>query len=249
MNPNQPKIRSLIVDDEESCRETLKVFLDEYCHDIEIIGSVDNVEEAYREIIIKKPDLVFLDVSMPPSDGFELLRKFQKFSFEIIFTTAFNQYAIQAIRFSAADYLLKPIDPVELVAAVDRVREKKKKNLDPKELPGKLVLYSDKSYFFVHPDLIIYMEVQSRKIAIFLKDNKKYEVSKSIQEMEDSLDNNFFRCHKSFIINLNEIKEYVPDKHGGCLILTNNKIVPVAERRKEAFLRAFGSGQNNIMAD
>ena len=249
MKPHQKTIRSLIVDDEESCRETLRIFLEEYCQDVEIIGSVDTIEEAYRQIMIKKPELVFLDVSIPPSDGFELLRRFQKFNFEVIFTTAFNQYAIQAIRFSAADYLLKPIDPVELVAAIDRVSEKQKMNTESKQTPVKLVLYSDKSYFFVDPDMILHLELQSRKIAIYLKDNKKYEVSKSIQEMEDVLDGNFFRCHKSFIINLNEIKEYVPDKHGGCVILTNNKIIPVAERRREAFLNAFSSGSNQILAD
>ncbi len=248
MNPNQAKIRYLIVDDEEHCRETLQVFMKEYCNDIEHIGSINNVEDAYREIIIKKPDLVFLDVSMPPSDGFELLRKFQKFSFEVIFTTAYNQYAIQAIRFSAADYLLKPIDPVELVAAVDKVKEKKR-NTESKEMAGKIVLYSEKSYFFVEPDMILYLEVQNRKVGVFLKENKKYEVSKSIHEMEDILLNNFFRCHKSFIININEIKEYVPDKHGGCVILSNNKIVPIAERRKDAFLNVFGRGASNIATD
>jgi len=250
MKPNVQNLKAtkaLIVDDEESSRETLKIFLEEYCPDIDIVGAAENIEDAYNLIIVKKPDLVFLDVSMPPSDGFELLRKFQKFSFEVIFITAFSQYAIQAIRFSATDYLLKPIDPAELVAAVNRVREKKR-NLKTQEKPDKIVLYSEKSYFFVDPDLIVYLEVQSRKISIFLKEDKKYEVSKSIQEMEGALANNFFRCHKSFIININEIKEYVPDKHGGCVIMTNNKIVPIAERRKDAFLNAFGNGANHIVA-
>jgi len=245
---NQQTIKSLIVDDEQQCRETLQAFLNEYCPDVEIIGDAANIEEAYRLIILKKPDLVFLDVSMPPSDGFELLRKFQKLNFEVVFTTAYNQFAIQAIRFSATDYLLKPIDPVELITAVGRVREKKEKNAENKEHKGKLVLFSDKSYFFVDPDSILHMELQSRKIVILLKDGKKHEVSKSIQEMEELLDSNFIRCHKSFIININEIKEYVPDKNGGCVIMTNSKIIPVAQRRKDVFLNAFSGGNNTAEA-
>jgi two-component system, LytTR family, response regulator len=243
LTKKQIMLKSLIVDDEESARETLRVFLEEYCPTVEIIGMAENVDEAYRQIIMKKPSLVFLDVSMPPSDGFELLRRFKSLPFEFIFTTAYNQFAIQAIRFSASDYLLKPIDPMELLAAVQRVIEKAGKLNEANVTQSKLVLLSEKSYFFVEPDKIVHIEFEGRKIVIHLLDQNKYEVSKSIQEMEELLDNNFFRCHRSFIINLKEIKEYVPDKHGGCVIMNNNKVVPVAERRKEEFLKIFSRGR------
>jgi two-component system, LytTR family, response regulator len=236
-------IKSLIVDDEESCRETLRFFLKEYCPEIEITGSADNIEDAYRHITLHKPALVFLDISMPPSDGFELLRKFKKLPFEFIFTTAYNQYAIQAIRFSAADYLLKPIDPVELIGAVARVREKMEKSEPKAEGPGKIVLMSDRSYFFVDMDSIINVELQNRKTIIHLKDNRKHDITKTIQEMEELLDHNFLRCHRSYIINLKEIKEYIPDKHGGCVIMSNKMVVPIADRRKEEFLKLFSRGR------
>lgn len=228
-------IRAIIVDDEVSCRETLSIFLKEYCTDVQIVASVESIDEAYEQIILKKPDLVFLDISMPPSNGFELLKKFRQIHFEFIFTTAYNEYAIQAIRVSAADYLLKPIDPVELVASIENIKIKLGNNRKAAR-PGKIIIHTDKGILFASSSDIIRIEALGRKVVFMMKDGKHIEVSATLSEVEGLLYGyNFMRSHRSHIINLDEILEYIPDKYGGCVIMKDKKMVPIADRRKDDF--------------
>ena len=233
-------IRTLIVDDEESCRELLRIFIDENCKDVDIVGMAESIDEAYEQITLKKPDLVFLDISMPPSDGFELLKRFKEIPFQFVFTTAHNQYILNAIRVSAADYLLKPVNPVELIQAVNTVKKKIEAGRIHK-IPHKIVFNTKDALLFVQPLDIIRIEMLDRNVNIILKSNKTVEIVGSLNEIEEQLKNYaFMRSHRSHIINLNEIMEYVPDRHGGCVVMSDKKLVPVAERRREEFLRIFG---------
>jgi two-component system LytT family response regulator len=228
-------IRAIIVDDELACRETLCIFLKEYCEDVQIIASVESIDEAYEHIVLKKPDLVFLDISMPPSNGFELLKKFRQIQFEFIFTTAYNEYAIQAIKVSAADYLLKPIDPVELVASIEMVKSKLARNRKTVQF-GKIIIHTDKGILFASSSDIIRIEALGRKVVFIMKDGRQIEVSATLNDVEGLLDGyNFMRSHRSHIINLDEIVEYIPDKYGGCVIMKDKKLVPIADRRKDDF--------------
>src|SRR3954468_1617664 len=117
-------LRVVVVDDERSSRETIKALLTEHYKGAKVVGTADSVQAAYDLVLAEKPDLVFLDIAMPPSNGFELLKKFKQPPFEVVFTTAYSEYAIQAIRHAAIDYLLKPVDTGELIEAVERVQQK-----------------------------------------------------------------------------------------------------------------------------
>jgi two-component system LytT family response regulator len=194
--------------------------------------------------VLEKPDLVLLDISMPPSNGFELLRKFNNILFEIIFTTAHSQFAIDAIKFSAVDYLLKPIDPVDLVSAIDRVRKKLEPQLGKSSKPGKLVLPTDKTFIFMDAMDIIRVEMIDRKHFVITKSHKTLTINRSLSEFEEMLSGTgFMRTHRSHIINLNEISQYIPDKYGGSVIMSDGKAVPIADRRKEEFWKYLDINQ------
>lgn len=232
-------IKTLIVDDETSCREALKNLLARYTNDVEIIGSANNLEDAYNLITAKNPDLVFLDISMPPTDGFELLKKFNSFPAEVIFTTAYNQYALQAIKVSAIDYLMKPIDSDELIAAIEKVKKKLQINRGRKGLE-KILVPVERSIMFLSPSDIIRIEAGDKKLIFVLKNGKSIEVSKNMSEYESALTSyGFFRIHRGHLVNVAEIKEYIPDRNGGFAIMNDGMHVPVASRRSDEFANVF----------
>jgi two-component system LytT family response regulator len=234
-------IKTLIVDDETSCREALKNLIKRYTTEVEIIGSTNSIDSAYDIINEKNPDLVFLDVSMPPTDGFELLKKFKTFPAEVIFTTAFNQYALQAIKVSAIDYLMKPIDSDELVAAIDKVKKKLQLSQGGKGFE-KIMVPADRSIMFIAPKDIIRIEANDKKLVFILKGGKTMDVYKNLTEYENTLAGyGFFRAHRAHLINVAEIKEYIPDRNGGFAIMNDNKHIPIASRRREEFMSIFRS--------
>jgi two-component system LytT family response regulator len=232
-------IRVVIIDDERSARETIKTLLEKNFTNVHVAGLAESVEDGYDCIVSEKPDLIFLDVSMPPSNGFELLKKFNQPQFEIVFTTAYSEYAIKAIKHAAADYLLKPVDTQELIDAVKKVSrkilDKHQGNLERLRvsLPG------NKSFVFVSADDIIRVEASGRKLKIILR-TRTLEVTQTFEELEAQLPAGiFFRSHRGHLINMNEMKEYIPDKNGGCVIMTDGKLVPVAARKKNDFMMAL----------
>ena len=237
-------IKALIVDDESAPRQALRDLIGRFCFDVEIVEMADSIESAYKAVMIHKPDVVFLDISMPPDDGFALLKKFINVPFEVVFTTAHNNYAIQAFKVSAVDYLLKPIDTDELIIAVEKVKHKLQKEVSApsSQQPsiGKIIIPTDKSYIFVDSDNLIRIEFSDRKLYFFLKNGQKHAVNKSLTDYEKTLTGQgFFRTHRTHLINLREIKEYVPDKSGGCVIMTDGKLIPVSLRKKEELLTHF----------
>ena len=231
-------VKALIVDDEKYGRENLSLILKEYLPNVTEIGQADSMNSAYDAIINLKPDLVFLDIIMPPYDGFTLLRKFDTITFEIIFITAFNEYAIDAIRHSAIDYILKPIDIDVLKDAVGRAERKIFGANRVRTLSKKLVLNTREGYLFLEPSNIIRAQVdEENKVVLSLKDGKTVQLNKNLNEVEELLlPFAFFRSHRGHIINLTEIVKYVPDRKGGCVIMSDKALVPIATRRTDEFM-------------
>jgi two-component system LytT family response regulator len=243
-------IRAIIVDDENKSRVNLKILLTEFCEGVEVIGLAGTVNDAIKLIDSKNPDMVFLDIQMQNETGFDLLEHYEKINFEVVFTTAHSEYALRAIKFSAIDYLLKPIDIDDLQAAVKKLEERinadsqiKNKlevllqNLKPEDSSNcKIALPSSSGLVFVKLREILYCEGQSNYTYFYLINGNKYIVSKTLKEYEEMLSEyNFFRIHKSHLVNLNEIKQYVRGD-GGYVVMNNEKALDVSKRRKESFL-------------
>ncbi|MCX6350566.1 MAG: LytTR family DNA-binding domain-containing protein [Bacteroidetes bacterium] len=234
-------IKTIIVDDEHNSGMALANLVKSYCPQIELMGMADNVDAAFKLINEENPDLLFLDIVMPGEDGFALLKKFNTINFDVIFTTAYDQYALQAIKFSALDYLMKPIDLEELKTAIAKVEKKlnvaKENNTS---LPEKIIINTDKSLLLINPLDIIRIEAEGKKIDLFLKNNLTFVLRQNLSEFEPRILNyGFFRCHRSHMINLTEISEYIPDKNGGALVMTDKKMVPLAISNKKDFLEKF----------
>jgi two-component system LytT family response regulator len=247
-----PMIRSVIIDDELKSRESLKILLTDFCEDVEVAATCQNVAEGIEAIHQYKPDVVFLDIQMQRETGFDLLSKVKPVDFEVIFTTAHSEYAIKAFKFSAIDYLLKPIDIEELKKALFKVERKMNgsisdrleqliHNLKPSTNQNfKLALPTSDGLIFVKIEDIIYCEASSNYTMIFTNDGKKHVISRTLKEYEDLLaEHNFFRIHNSHLINLGLIKKYVRGD-GGYVIMNNDVSLDVSKRKKEAFLSRLG---------
>ncbi len=246
-------IRALLIDDEPKNNRILKLMLEEFCPQVEVEGQADNAEEGVKLIQDTEPDLVFLDIEMPYGSGFDLLDKLKPVSFEIIFITAFNNYSLKAIKYSALDYLLKPVNIDELIAAVGKASEKvatrntnaRIENLlynlkRPQQGLQKIALPSKEGYVFVSITDIIRCESKGGYTTFFIKDMEKIVSSKNIKEYEPLLtDDTFFRIHNSHIVNLNHVKKYHRGR-GGYLEMEDGALIEVATRRKDELMARFG---------
>jgi two-component system LytT family response regulator len=241
-------IKTLIVDDELNNRENLHTLLTEYCKDVEVIGLADSVDSAYKIIKSQKPDLVFLDIKMPEKDGFKLLESLNEINFEVIIVTAYNQYAIQAIKFCAIDYLLKPIDIIELSNAVDYVSQRmdqKQENerlkqlinhLNDKNRSSKIGLASQNKVDFVETSQIIRCEADNNYTHVFLDNQKKMTISKTLKEFEELLsDYGFIRLHQSHLVNSAYVQSYHKND-GGYIIMNDGTIIPISRTKKNEII-------------
>jgi two-component system LytT family response regulator len=243
-------IKALIIDDEKHCIDNLQWQLKQYCPEVEVAAICNSAEEGVNEIYRQQPQLVFLDVEMPGMSGFEMLEKLSEINFDIIFTTAFNQYAIRAIKFGALDYLVKPIDKDELHAAVDKVI-KRTNNESLKQLTAllthirksndlsfqKIALPTMHGYELVPLNNIMYCESKSNYTNICLNNGQQMLISKTLKDIEELLDMQpFFRVHNSFLINLQYAVRYIKGE-GGSLVLNNDISIPVSRNKKEELLK------------
>lgn len=241
----------LLVDDEQKGREILKKLLETHCPQVRIQALAANADEAYTLIRKHHPDVVFLDIEMPNGNGFYLLEKFEDIPFHVIFTTAYDQYAIQAIKHHAFDYLLKPVDIDELKAAVAQVEKAialvAPKNQEP--IPATrsvqpvnrlaLPIREGTVYLFV-PD-IIRVESDGSYSTFYTTGGKKYVVSKNLKEYESLLPPTiFFRSHKSHLININKVKKYLRTD-GYFAEMEDGSVVEIARRKKDEFLQLMGN--------
>jgi two-component system LytT family response regulator len=248
-------IKALIVDDEQHCIEALELLVKKYCTDIELLDSCKDALCGIDTITKHQPDVVFLDIAMPKIDGFEMLNRMDKIDFEIIFTTAYDQYAIKAFKVSAVDYLLKPIDRKELVEATKKVKERiilksgvpleinkqvehLLQTIQPPQTPlQQISIPTLTGLEMIKVDDILYVTGDGNYTNIIVKNKSHYMISKTIKFVENKLLEYpfFFRIHNSSLINLNEMKRYVRGK-SGYVIMSDGKSLNVARHRKKSFL-------------
>lgn len=245
-------IKAIIVDDEKMSRETLRRMLEKYCPSVEVTAEADGYRKGIEQIRKFNPDVVFLDIQMPDGSGFRLLEEFEEIDFEIIFTTAFDQFAIKAIKYSALDYLLKPIIPQDLVDAVTKAEKKrsesrKKKSLDvlvettppQDESSQKIILSTAEMIHVINVDDIIRCESDNYYTYFFFIDGRKLLVSKTLKENEELLSNhNFIRPHKSHLVNVKYIKSFIRQE-GGYIIMTDGSKIPVSRRKKDKIMETL----------
>lgn len=242
-------INAIIVDDEEHAVNRLTNLLSTYCPEVIILTACSDIETAYEQINLLKPQAVFLDVQIHDSTGFDLLKKFEQIDFGVIFKTAYEKYAVRAFRFSAIDYLLKPVDPDDLIAAVNKLkdlqtRDRILENLDIvaqnmlhfRRQDKKITIPTVQGVEILNIQDIMYCQSHVNYTTLFLKTGKKITVAKTLKEFEGLLvPYNFCRVHNSYLINLAFVKSYNKGK-GGAVKLENGTEIEVSVRRKEEFL-------------
>jgi len=251
-------IKAIIIDDEINCCEILKIRLEKFSKEIEVIAEANNIIDA--EVLIKKlqPDVVFLDIQMSGGSGFDMLKSFPEPEFEIVFITAFNEYAIKALKLSALDYLLKPIDPDELEICINKIKNrfqnsnKSSSNSKLHLLQTNIDANNNKLLRLVVPLMngfeiikiedIIYCRAESNYTRFFNINNAEYLVCKTLKEFEDILSGlSFYRIHNSYLINLNHVKGFSKGKNG-TVVMTDGTSLTVSRQKKSDFMDFFMNG-------
>lgn len=246
-------IKAIIIDDELPSVETLLWKLENYCPEVEVVTTFTNPVEALEYLKKTPPDLLFLDIEMPMLNGFDILEELGEVSFDVIFTTAYDEFGIQAIKLSALDYLLKPVQNQELKKSVEKFILKKQPEVSSKKLkvlfqnirdeekgkPGRIALATKESIEFVEPNEIIVCTSDSNYTLVQLTDGRKKLISRTLKEFEEMLSPfNFFRTHHSHLVNLSHVREFVRTD-GGYLIMRNKMAIPVSRSKKEDLLKQF----------
>jgi len=248
------KIRTIIIEDEINARKALKNMLQFYCDEVEIIGETDKVAEGIQLIRESKPDLVILDVHLTDGTGFDVMEKTRSENFKVIFSTAYDEYALQAIKISALDYLLKPVKPNELRKAIqkavdaienDEMRDMQVEacinNVHSPAAHKKVILNTLESIHMVETGKIIRCEGSDNYTNVYIENKDRLLISKTLKEFEELLNPfGFFRVHQSHIINLHNVDLY-DKKSGGMAVLNDGSKIPVSSRRKEGFLKALAA--------
>ena len=240
-------LSAIIIDDEKNGRENLAGLIKTHCPQIRIVSEANSVAQAIAEIKAHRPQLIFLDIEMPGGNGFQLLEHFSDFPFEVIFVTAYDNYAIKAIRFSASDYILKPINLNELITAVDKVSQRVKQQSENERIRQlylntihptnpKIGLPTGERVEFVEVKSIIHCQGESNYTHLYFTDKKPLLVAKSLIEFEELLgEYGFIRVHKAHLINLNHVSSFTKND-GGVLIMSNGNQVSISRRRKDLTL-------------
>lgn len=248
-------LKAILIDDEESGLSSLREKIAAYCPQVTIISLCGSAAEGIAAIESLRPEIVFLDIEMPVMNGFVMLQQLKYKNFELIFTTAYDHYAIKAIRFSALDYLVKPVEIEDLKAAVERAGEKRKHAstnpqiellveqwISQKQSYNRMAIPTADGLQFIKTEDIIYLEASVNYTNIFCSHNKKFLVSRTLKEFEDMLPRDIFvRIHHSHIINKHFAEKYIRGE-GGQVVLSNGVTLDVAKRKKAEFLKAIGHG-------
>ncbi len=241
-------LRSIIIEDEHNARETLRILLERYCDNVDIVDEAFDVKSGLESIRKHQPDLVFLDIEMPDGNGFDLLRELSEFTFDIIFTTAYSEFAVQAFKHNAIDYLLKPIVHEELIRAVDKAEVgRNMKDLSQKfsqlltyvnngAESKRIALGNKGKYLLVHTSEIVLAKSERSTTVFYLESGKQIITSKSLKDYQDALsESGFFRAHRQYIVNIKHIHSF--DKADeNTIVMTNDMEIPVSSRKREKLM-------------
>lgn len=241
---------AILIDDERDCLDLLNWQLTNYCPEIKILAACNSPKEGLEAIAALKPDVVFLDIEMPFLNGFEMLRQVPDINFEVIFTTAYDEYALKALKINALDYLLKPTAKDELISAVEKLKKRVKSKAKGDDQPLLLQLLNLQNYpskkiaipiqdsiLFLNIDDILYVKSESNYSTIQLKNTKSILASKTLRHFEDLLNGyQFYRIHASYLINLAEITKYKKTE-GGSVVMSNGEEIKISRGRKDDFLK------------
>jgi len=243
------KLRTILVDDEPDCVNLLKFELQQHCPQIEIVGTFSSSTKALNEIDLLYPDLVFLDIEMPVMNGFELLEKLMPINFNIIFVTAYNQFAIKAFRFSALDYLVKPFDINDLVEAVAKAEKQQQPSTTQleklqREIKGaaitKIAIPGQNGVTFIEINDIVFAEASSNYTKLVLLNKQQHIISKTLKDVQDVLEQqHFLRIHRQYIINLNHVKQFFRGDNM-YVVMDNGENIPVARSQKDKLVERYG---------
>lgn len=243
------QFKAVIVDDELPSLQNLEFKIKEFCPDVKVVATFQRPEDAIAHLSSHKPDILFLDIEMPRINGFSLLERFPEFSFDVIFTTAYDHYAIEAVRQGVFDYLVKPINVTELQKAISRLAQKttiKPTNRTELFVDGSQDGYSQKNKIsitttdgidFYKISDIIYIESSSNYCKLYLLGGQKILATRLLKEFEELLARyRFFRIHHSYLINLNHLKKYIRGD-GGQVVMSDDTLLDVSRRKKEEFMK------------
>ena len=248
-------MKALIIDDEHKARKLLSLLITENCREIKTVTTAEDLEKGVAIIEKEQPDLVFLDIEMPRYSGLQILEFFdgKEINFQIIFVTAYNKYAIEAFKLSAIDYLLKPVDVIELKEAITKAIDASKKNDITYNLQllkqsfknlskRKLALEVPRGIIFINYEDILYFEADGMYTKVFLRDNTKELIAKPLKYFVEQLEGNssFYKPHRSFVVNITSISEF-NKKDGGYLVMDNNKKISIARDKKTEFFEVMQS--------
>ena len=248
---NKP-LSTLIIDDEPDCVAVVQMLLKQHCPHVEIVGATTKSTEGVALIRSLKPDVVFLDIEMPVLNGFQVLDEIGIVNFQLIFTTAYDRYAVQAFKYSAIDYLLKPIDSQDLIPAIAKAEHKHEIDIRQLELlrhqlyspnasvGDKIALPYAHGYIIVEVAQIVYCEADGGYTKVFLSSGEVHLITRSLGEVEETMESNgsFFRIHRQYFINLKHIKRIVKSD-GGSVTMNGNVEIPIARNRRDDFVKLF----------
>lgn len=244
-------LNAILIDDEKHSNEMLEWLLKTYCPDVQVVATCTSGEEGILAVTKHRPDIVFLDIEMPRMNGFDVLDNIRDKPFEIVFITAYDTFAVRAFRYSAINYLLKPVDPEDLSATIERIREKRSSTtsgqmellfqnlLNKNNQPDRIALSSSDGLIFVQTSDISYCKADSNYTQVVLQNGKKIVVAKTLKEIDETLaGKDFFRVHASYLVNINHISRFVRGD-GGYIVMPDGTQITIARNRKDEFFQLF----------
>ena len=242
-------LKAILIDDELDSLESLAMELKAYCPALTVVGSYSDPREGRKALLENQPDILFLDIEMPHLNGFELLESLAKINFEVIFVTAYDEFAIRAFEFNATDYLLKPIMKSKLIQAVQKIEDQKNNHVDHEDLKAlvqniqlqrgleNIALPTTDGFEFIHVNDIAFLKSESNYTWVHLTNKQKHLMSKTLKEVSQMVRfPQFFRSHQSYLVNLNYVKKYVRG-NGGYLVLKDKTQIPVSRANKDSLMK------------
>jgi len=245
-------IKCILVDDESNSLEMMEWLLKTYCPDVKIEAMCNSAEKGLEAIHALKPDVVFLDIEMPHMNGFDMLEQFDRLFFDVVFCTAYDQFAIKAFKYSALNYLLKPVDPDDLKETIRRIKERRAiptreqiellmngiKN-SQKPTANRIALTANDGLIFVSTHDILYCQAESNYTTVVLTNNRKIMVSKVLKDIDEALSGpDFYRVHNSYLVNLNHIQKFVRGD-GGYVVMNDGMSIGISRSRRQEFMELF----------